>query len=93
MAFTYIDYAISHNLNNYRDDNGAHYDYVNSDIWIREQSLCDIINKEFNLDIIPLVRKIISKELSENIWHYLSDNGINGITGIYGDNFLNEWKY
>ena len=91
MAFTYIDYEISHNLNNYRDDNGfAHYDYVNSSIWIREQSLCDIVNKEFNLDITPKIRKIIDKELSENIYHYLSNNAI---SGIYGDNFLNEWKY
>lgn len=91
MAFTYIDYEISHNLNNYRDDNGfAHYDYVNSSIWIREQSLCDIINKKFNLDLIPRTKKIIDKELSENIYKYFSNNAI---TGIYGDNFLNEWKY
>lgn len=89
-----LDYQIIHNINNYYKDGFANYDYVNTEIWISNESLCKLINKIFNLDICLNIKKEIDKRLSMDIWHYLSDNGKKlHLIGIYGDNFLNDWKY
>lgn len=36
-----MDYILTHQINNYKDDGSAKYDYVDSTIWFSKQELCD----------------------------------------------------
>ena len=87
-----LDYSIRHNINNYMDGGAAKYDYIDSDIIIWNIELCYIVNTEFDLNLIPEQIEKIDKDLANNIWHYLDKRGEElHLSGLYGDNFLNNW--
>ena len=74
------------------DGGSAIYDYVDTDIIIWNTELCYIVNNEFDLSLTPGIKEKIDKELSIEIWHYLSNRGSElHITGTYGDHYLNDW--
>ena len=85
-----MDYILTHQINNYKIDGSAKYDYVGSTIWFSKQELCDDVGEFLGIDI-PLETKVsVSKEQMESVHTLLSD-GKRNLTGLYGDDFLNNW--
>lgn len=72
-------------------DNGAKYDYVGSEIWVRNWDLAYLLRKELDIDISPETPHGVSHEDAIKAWKILKDNAL--LIGTYGDKFLNEWKY
>ena len=46
-----MDYILTHQINNYKIDGSAKYDYVGSTIWFSKQELCDEMSKFLGIDI------------------------------------------
>ena len=84
-----MDYILTHQINNYKDDGSAKYDYVGSTIWFSKQELCDEMSKFLGIDIPLETRISVSKEQMESVHKLL--NGRKNLTGLYGDDFLNNW--
>ena len=85
-----MDYILTHRINNYKDDGSAKYDYVGSTIWFSKQELCDEMSKFLGIDIPLETRISVTKEQMESVHTLLSD-GKRNLTGLYGDDFLNNW--
>lgn len=85
-----MDYILTHQINNYKTDGSAKYDYVGSTIWFSKQELCDEVSEFLGIDI-PLETKVnVTKEQMENV-HTLLLDGKRSLIGMYGDDFLNDW--
>ena len=84
-----LDYALTHHINNYKVDGCAKYDYVYSTIWFSKQELCDEVGKFLNMYIPREAKVSVSREQMESVWRLL--DGRNDLTGMYGDDFLNDW--
>ena len=84
-----MDYILTHQINNYKTDDSAKYDYVGSTIWFSKQELCDEVSEFLGIDI-PLETKVnVTREQMESVHTLLSD-GKRNLIGMYGDDFLNE---
>lgn len=85
-----MDYILTHQINNYKTDGSAKYDYVGSTIWFSKQELCDEVSELLGIDI-PLETKVnVTREQMESVHTLLSD-GKRSLIGMYGDDFLNDW--
>lgn len=85
-----MDYILTHQINNYKTDGSAKYDYVGSTIWFSKQELCDEVSEFLGIDI-PLETKVdVTREQMESVHTLLSD-GKRSLIGMYGDDFLNDW--
>ena len=84
-----IHYILTHQINNYKIDGSAKYDYVGSTIWFSKQELCDEMSKFLGIDIPLETRISVTKEQMESVHKLL--NGRKNLTGLYGDDFLNDW--
>ena len=84
-----LDYQIHHVIDNKYVNGRTKYDYVKSEVWLRTQELCDIINEEFGLDAVPETWYTITKNTAIEMWKFLREN--KNLCGTYGDNFLNNW--
>ena len=84
-----MDYIVTHQINNYMIDGCAKYDYVGSTIWFSKQELCDEMSKFLDIDIPLETRISVTKEQMESVHKLL--NGRKNLTGLYGDDFLNNW--
>ena len=83
-----MDYILTHQINNYKTDGSAKYDYVGSTIWFSKQELCDEVSEFLGIDI-PLETKVnVTREQMESVWKLL--DGRKDLMGMYGDDFLNE---
>ena len=90
-----LDYQINHVLNNYKDDDGCcHYDYVESEIWVKSQDLCYLLRNELDINITPQTVFKTTWEIAHEAWRILTEKQfMPGLIGTYGNKFLNEWKY
>lgn len=84
-----LDFQIHHVIDNKHVNGRTKYDYVKSEVWLRTQELCDIINEEFGLDAVPETWYTITKDTAIEMWKLLREN--KNLCGTYGDNFLNSW--
>ena len=84
-----MDYILTHQINNYKIDGSAKYDYVGSIIWFSKQELCDEMSKFLGIDIPLETRVSVTREQMESVHKLL--NGRKNLTGLYGDDFLNDW--
>ena len=84
-----MDYILTHQINNYKIDGSAKYDYVGSIIWFSKQELCDEMSKFLGIDIPLETRVSVTREQMESVHKLL--NGRRNLTGLYGDDFLNDW--
>ena len=84
-----MDYILTHQINNYKIDGSAKYDYVGSIIWFSKQELCDEMSKFLGIDIPLETRVSVTREQMESVHKLL--NGRKNLTGLYGDDFLNNW--
>ena len=85
-----MDYILTHQINNYKTDGSAKYDYVGSTIWFSKQELCDEVSEFLGIDI-PLETKVdVTREQMESV-HKLLLDGKRSLIGMYGDDFLNDW--
>ena len=85
-----MDYILTHQINNYRIDGSAKYDYVGSTIWFSKQELCDEVSEFLGIDI-PIETKVdVTREQMESV-HKLLLDGKRSLIGMYGDDFLNDW--
>lgn len=85
-----MDYILTHQINNYKTDGSAKYDYVGSTIWFSKQELCDEVSEFLGIDI-PIETKVnVTREQMEIVHELLSD-GKRSLYGMYGDDFLNDW--
>ena len=88
-----LDYQISNVLNNYKDDDGCcHYDYVESEIWIRNWDLCYLLREELGININPQKVFKTTWEIAHKAWKILTRENLCYLVGTYGDKFLTEWK-
>ena len=86
-----MDYILTYQINNYKTDGSAKYDYVGSTIWFSKQELCDEVSEFLGIDI-PLETKVdVTREQMESVHELLSD-GKRSLIGMYGDDFLNDWS-
>lgn len=76
-------------INNYMIDGRTKYDYVKSDVWLRDESLCEIAKKTIGKDIKPQTHTEVTKEEADLLWKSLQKE--EDLQGIYGDDFLNNW--
>jgi hypothetical protein len=84
-----MDYILTNIINNYKDEDGlAKYDYVSSIIWFSKQELCDEVGKFLNMYIPLEVKVSVSRKQLESVRKLLSGRKL---SGMYGDDFLNEW--
>lgn len=84
-----MDYILKHQINNYKTDGTAKYDYVGSTIWFSKRELCDEISGFLDIDIPLKTRVSVTKEQMESVWRLL--DGRKDLIGMYGDDFLNDW--
>ena len=84
-----MDYILTHQINNYKIDDSTKYDYVGSTIWFSKQELCDELSEFLGIDIPLETRISVTKEQMESVHKLL--NGRRNLTGLYGDDFFNNW--
>ena len=84
-----LDYQIHHILNNYMFNGCAKYDYVRSEIWVRNWDLCYLLRKELDIDINPETPFETDWKTANKAWKILEKDFT--LVGTYGDKYLNEW--
>ena len=86
-----LDYQLINIINNYKDGGCSKYDYVRSEIWFSKQELCDEVGKFLNIDIPIETNVTVTKNQMDDVYKLL--DGRKGLIGMYGDDFLNDWRY
>lgn len=67
-----MDYIVTHQINNYKTDGTAKYDYIGSTIWFSKQELCDEMGKFLGIDIPLETRVSVTREQMESVHKLLN---------------------
>lgn len=89
----YLDYAITDNYSKYNGKGDAStvsaaYNYIDTSVWIKEQWLCDLIEKKSGHKFYPEVVFRIGRNVSIEIRNLLTSiSNDKLLIGTYGDHF------
>ena len=88
-----LDYQITHILNNYKINGLAQYDWVKSEIWVKDWDICYLLRRELGINIDPKTPFECTWRTAWKAWKILEGRSVCGrcLMGTYGEKFLNDW--